>query len=258
MRFLTLATIAVSAALMTSCSDEPTAPTVTAVGTYVRAAGTYEIHSNVDLTIDAATGKVTETAVPDDSTVIVDRTTIDGVSKSIAHVYENGSVIDTLELVQKGSLVTSNRFLIQLELPGSVLKFGRRQVTIADFDKSSWIALKDTILPFDYPAVTGVKLSGSLNFVGRQLADETVTINGTSFATKKVQIDLNSVITTSLGVSVPINLVRTVWFADRVGIVKIEQKPAIVDLGPAGALLGTQKLTVPGFVQTDKRWSDSN
>lgn len=255
MRILALTAIAASA-LLISCSDDPTTPTV--VGSYVRPAGSYEIHSNVDIAIDAATGKTTEVAAPDDSTVIVQRTSTDGVDKSVAHVYESGVIVDTLELAQNGSVLTSNQFLIKLELPGTVLNFGRRQVTIADFSKSSWTALKDTILPFDYPTLPGVKLSGSLNFVGKSLGDENLIIDGKTYATKKVQIDLNSVITASVSVSVPVNLVRTVWLADRVGIVKVEQKPAIIDLGSAGALLGIQKLAVPGFIQTDKRWSEGN
>ncbi|MFM8771561.1 MAG: hypothetical protein ACKOE4_06025 [Candidatus Kapaibacterium sp.] len=252
MRNLALTAFAASALLLTSCSDEPTAPTV--VGSYVRGSGAYVIHSNVDVAIDAATNKTTETPAADDSTVVAQRTSTGGVEKSTSYVFENNTVADTVVMMQNGSVVMQD-YPIRYDVLGIVLDLGRKQVTVADFGKSSWTALKDTILPFDFPAFPGLKLSGSLNFIGKLLGDESVTINGTTLATKKVQLDLNAVLTASIGATVPIGLVRTIWFADGIGIVKTEQKAAVIDLGPAGALLGTQKQAIPGFVQTAKRWS---
>jgi hypothetical protein len=256
MRNLALSALAASALLITSCSDEPTAPT--AVGSYVRGSGAYVIHSNVDVAIDAATNKTTETPAADDSTVVAQRTSTGGVEKSTAYVFESGVVADTVVMMQNGNVVMQD-FAIRYDLVSFVLDLGRKQVMIADFGKSSWTALKDTIAPFDFTPLPGVKLSGSLNFIGKQLADETVTINNVTLQTKKVQLDLNATLFANLGVSsipVPISLVRTIWFADGIGIVKTEQKAAVINLGPAGALLGTTTQAVPGYVQTAKRWSN--
>ncbi len=256
MRTLALLGFAALALTLSSCSDdEPTAPT--AIGTYVRASGSYVIHSNVDVAIDAGTGKTTDTPAPDDSTVVVQRSSTGGAEKSIAHVFVGGEANDTVTITQSNSVITQE-FAIRYDLVSFVLDLGRKQVMVADFSKPSWTALKDTIAPFDFAQIPGVKLSGGLNFVGKQLADESVTINDTTLQTKKVQLDLNATLYANLGINsipVPISLVRTIWFADGIGIVKTEQKAAVVNLGPAGALLGMTTLAVPGYTQTAKRWS---
>lgn len=257
MRILTLLGFAAITLTLTSCSDdEPTTPTAT--GSYVRASGSYVIHSNVDVDIDAATGKTTDIPAPDDSTVVVQRSSAGGAETSVAHVFVGGESNDTVTITQNGSIVMQD-FAIRYDVVSFVLDLGRKQVMVADFSKSSWTALKDTIAPFDFTPLPGVKLSGSLNFIGKQLADESVTINNTTLQTKKVQLDLNATLYANLGVSsvpVPISLVRTIWFADGIGIVKTEQKAAVINLGPAGALLGTSTQAVPGYTQTAKRWSN--
>ncbi len=258
MRSLSLLSFAVLAFSLTACSDnEPTNPTPTTVGSYVRAGGSYVIHSNVNVNIDATTGKTTDAPAPDDSTVVVQRSSMSSTEKSIAHVFVDGASKDTVTITQNGNILTQE-FAIRYDLVSFVLDLGRKNVTIADFSKSSWTALKDTIAPFDFPPLPGIKLSGNLNFVGKVLADESVTLNNVALQTKKVQLDLNATLYANLGVSsipVPISLVRTIWFADGIGIVKTEQKAAVINLGPAGALLGTTTLAVPGSIQTAKRWS---
>ena len=257
MRNLTLLGFTALCLTLVSCSDEePTTPT--AIGSYVRTSGSYVIHSNVDVNIDATTAKTTDVPAPDDSTVVVQRSSVGGTEKSVAQVFVGGATTDTVTITQNGNVVMQD-FAIRYDVVSFVLDLGRKQVMIADFGKSSWTALKDTIPPFDFTPLPGVKLSGSLNFIGKQLADETVTINNVTLQTKKVQLDLNATLFANLGVSsipVPISLVRTIWFADGIGIVKTEQKAAVINLGPAGALLGTTTQAVPGYIQTAKRWSN--
>ena len=247
-----------AALLVSSCSDSTTTPEP--VGAYIRPSGSYVTHSNVDVAIDAATKQTTNADAPDDSTVVVERSSTNGIERSVAHVYVDGAVTDTVIMMQNGSIVMQD-FPIRYEIQSVVLDLGRKMVTIADFNASTWTALKDTIAPFDFPVLPGAKLSGALNFTGKPLGNEQVTIGTTKLSTRKVQLNLDATLYASIGatvISVPIGLVRTIWFADGVGVVKTEQAAAVVNLGAAGALLGSSTQAIPGFTQTAKSWSPTN
>jgi hypothetical protein len=269
MRTLTTLGFAALALALVSCSDEPTSPDTPAYGTYVHTVnGAYVINANVNVAIDAVTKQTTEQPAPDDSTVVFNSQQGEGTDPSNpsaklplyntqSYVYVNNAPTDTVTVSQLGGKITQS-FRLRYSIQQIPLDLGRKDMVICDLGNSTWTALKDTVLPFDLPGMAQYKASGTLNFTGKSLGNETVTLNGQTLSTKKVQIDMNATLYLAAGptsIPLPIKLERTYWFAEKVGVVKMEQKAAVIDLGILGGFLGTPTQAVPGMIQTAKRWS---
>ncbi|MEY3386498.1 MAG: hypothetical protein RIR53_1309 [Bacteroidota bacterium] len=268
MRLLTTLGLASLVIVLASCSsDEPTAPT-TSFPAYVHAvSGSYMTYSNVTVAIDPATKQTTQQPAPSDSSVVVNAQTGELIEpttstkvpfyNTVSNVFTNNELTDTVTLSQVGGKITQS-FRLSYDIQAFALDIGRKNVVICDLGNSTWTALKDTVLPFDFPGLPQYKVSGTLNFTGKSLGDETVTLNGQSIKTKKSQIDLNATLYLAAGptqLPLPIKLVRTYWFAEKLGVVKMEQNADVIDLGIIGGFLGTPVQAVPGLIQTAKSWS---
>jgi len=224
-----------SVALLSACSD-PATPVPTNES-YVAASGSYMIHQNTELFIDTATKAITEVPAPSDSTVAGAILTFNGKSSTPFYSYVGGEDFDTTYYYQDGaSLYTS--IPLTYDIGGIPLDLGSKWAKISDQGATTWTALVDSIAPIDLP-IGGYKLSAKLNFSGQSLGSETITINGATVATKKVQIDLNARLYAMAGptsLPVDVNLKLYYWLADKIGVIKREQPPAILNLGLLGQL----------------------
>ncbi|MBU3699675.1 MAG: hypothetical protein FGM33_06655 [Candidatus Kapabacteria bacterium] len=268
MRLLTTLGLASLAIVLASCSsDEPTSPSGSYPAYVHTVNGSYMTYSNITVAIDTATKQTTNTPAADDSSVVVSSQTGEQVDPATStkqpfystnsHVFVNNEPTDTVTLSQLGGKITQS-FRLSYNIQSFALNIGRKNVVINDLANSTWTALKDTVLPFDFPGMPQYKVSGTLNFTGKSLGDETVTLNGQSIKTKKSQIDLNATLFLAAGptqLPLPIKLVRTYWFAEKLGVVKMEQKAEVINLGIIGGFLGTPVQAVPGLIQTAKSWS---
>ena len=270
MRLFTTLGFATLALGLVGCSDEPTTPTTpTSYPAYIHAVpDAYMVSSNMNVAIDAITKQTTDQPAPDDSTVVFGAIQGEGVDeanpstklplyRTDSYVFVNNESTDTVTTSQLGGKITQS-YRLRYAIQAIPLDLGRKNVVICDLANSTWTALKDTVAPFDLPGMPQYKVSGALNFVGKSLPDETVTLNGQTLKTKKTQIDLNATLYLAAGptsIPLPIKLVRTYWLAEKLGVVKMEQMADVIDLGVIGGFLGTPVQAVPGMVQTAKRWS---
>lgn len=242
-----------SVALLSACSD-PATPVPTNES-YVAASGSYMIHQNTELFIDTATKAITEVPAPSDSTVAGAILTFNGKSSTPFYSYVGGEDFDTTYYYQDGaSLYTS--IPLTYDIGGIPLDLGSKWAKISDQGATTWTALVDSIAPIDLP-IGGYKLSAKLNFSGQSLGSETITINGATVATKKVQIDLNARLYAMAGptsLPVDVNLKLYYWLADKIGVIKREQPPAILNLGLLGQLMGSPIQAVPGIRQVTTKY----
>ncbi len=217
---------------LSSCKTESTTPVEP--GKYVIAtAGSYFIHGNRTFDTDAS-GATDTTDFLEDSTVVIGTTTVEGRS-AVQSIYTFvGIAFDTLYDAQQGSVV-STLYPLEFDVLGAPVDLGRKWVNVFDENASSWTALRDTIPSFTIDAGPSGSYTGSagLDFTGKKLGTETVTINGVSVATQKVEITLNITLYLMFGpqaVPVPIQLVRTYWFANNIGWVKMMQPAKVVTI----------------------------
>ena len=242
-----------TAALLVACGGSSTPETPTE--TFVATAGSYMLHQNTDLTIDTVTKAVSETPVPSDSTVVGAAVTFNGKSATPHVALVGGIPADTMHYYQEGSALYSS-IPLSYDIGGIPLDLGFKWAKIYDGGATTWTALADSIAPVDLP-IGGYKLSAKLNFQGQSAGTENITINGTTVATKKVQVDLNARLYAMAGATslpVDVNLKVYYWLADKVGVVKMEQPPAIINLGLLGQLMGSPIQAVPGGRQVTTKY----
>lgn len=236
---------------LSSCSSDSTTPTEP--GNYVIAtAGSYFIHSNRTFDVDAS-GVIDTVDVLPDSVVVTGTKTIEGRSAVESIMYVGGLAIDTTYEAQQGSVV-STLLPLQFDVLGAPVDLGNKWVNLFDENASSWTALKDSIPQFTIDAGPSGSYTGSaaLNFTGRKLGTESVTIDGTSVSTQKVEITMNITLYLMFGpqaVPVPIQLVRTYWFANNIGWVKVSQPAVVV------SIIGVPPLPIDGEETTLIRYS---
>lgn len=232
-RFASIAAAALCLGLvLSSCSTETTTPSEP--GVYVIATpGSYFVHGNRAFDIDA--GGATDTVeVLADSTVVTGTTTIEGRSAVESIIYVGGFPIDTVYDAQQGSVV-STLLPLEFDVLGAPVDLGMKWVNLYNENASSWTALRDTVPTFTIDAGPSGSYTGSagLDFIGKKLGTETVTINGVSVATQKVEITLNITLYLMFGTQplpVPIQLVRTYWYANNIGWVKMMQPAKVVTI----------------------------
>ena len=236
---------------LSSCATESTTPVEP--GKYVPAtAGSYFIHGNRAFDTDA--GGATDTLdVLSDSTVVTGTKTVEGRSAVESVIYVGGFPIDTSYDAQQGSVV-STLLPLEFDVLGAPVDLGKKWVNLYDENSSSWTALRDSIPTFTIDAGPSGSYTGSagLDFTGKKLGTETVTINGVSVATQKVEITLNITLYLMFGpqaVPVPIQLVRTYWFANNIGWVKMMQPAKVVNI------MGIPPLPIDGAESTLLRYN---
>ena len=248
------AALAVASALIISACGDSTTPEPTNES-YVPASGSYMIHQNTELEIDTVTKAVTEIPAPSDSTIAGAVTTFNGKSATPFVAFVGGAPFDTTHYYQDGaSLYTS--IPLSYDIGGIPLDLGSKWAKINEQGQTSWTSLADTIAPIDLP-IGGYKLSAKLDFQGKALGSENITINGATLSAKKIQIDLNARLYAMAGptsLPVDVNLKVFYWLVDKVGVVKREQPAAIINLGLLGQLMGSPIQAVPGFSQVTTRY----
>ena len=85
--------------------------------------------------------------------------------------------------------------------------------------------------------------SAKLLFTGKKLAAENITVNGSALSAVKTEMKMLITLYVDFGgfiLPVPIELIRNTWFANGVGVVKIEQDAKVINAPPA------PPLTIPG------------
>ena len=230
---------------LTGCSDSttPSEP-----GNYVVAtAGSYFLHSNRSYDIDQSGAIDTNDILPD-SVVVTGTKTVEGRSAVESIMYVGGLPIDTMYDAQQGSVV-STLLPLSFDVLGAPVDLGNKWVNLFDENASSWTALKDSIPQFTIDAGPSGSYTGTagLNFTGKKLGNETVTLNGASIATTKVEITMNITLYLMFGpqaVPIPIQLVRTYWFANNIGWVKVTQPAQLVNI------MGIPPLPIDGVEAT--------
>ncbi len=236
---------------LTGCSNETTTPSEP--GNYVVAtAGSYFIHDNRSFDIDASGALDTVNILPD-SVVVTGTKTVEGRSAVESIMFVGGLPIDTMYDAQQGSVV-STLLPLSFDVLGAPVDLGNKWVNLFDENASSWTALKDSIPQFTIDAGPSGSYTGSagLNFTGKKLGNETVTINGTAISTNKVEITMNITLYLLFGpqaVPIPIQLVRTYWFANNIGWVKYTQPAQLVTIN------GVPPLPIDGDEATLVRYS---
>lgn len=246
-------TIVISAVLglgLVGCSNEttPTEP-----GTYViSTAGSYFVHANREFDINDA-GVIDTNDLLQDSTVITGAKTVAGRSAVESIMYVGGVPIDTTYDSQQGSVV-STLLPLDFSVFGAPVELGSKWVNLFDENATSWVALRDTVPQFtiDGGPAGSYTGTGGLNFLGKKIGTETVTVGGKSVSTTKVEITLNITLYLDFGVSIvplPIQLVRTYWFANKIGWVKYSQPAKLINLP------GVPALPVDGQERTLVRYS---
>lgn len=251
-RFAIVAVAALGLGLgLSSCSSESTTPTEP--GTYVVAtAGSYFIHGNKAFDTDEA-GAVDTVDILPDSVAVTGTKTVEGRSAVESIVFVGGLPIDTMYDAQQGTVV-STLLPLQFDVLGAPVDLGNKWVNLFDENASSWTALRDSIPQFTIDAGPSGSYTGSagLNFIGKKLGTESVTINGTTVSTSKVEITMNITLYLMFGpsaVPVPIQLVRTYWFAKNLGWVKMSQPAKVV------SIMGIPPLPIDGTESTLIRYS---
>ncbi len=222
---------------LVGCSNEttPTEP-----GTYViSTAGSYFVHAKREFDIDDA-GVIDTNDLLSDSVVITGTKTIAGRSAVESIMYVGDVAVDTTYDSQQGSVV-STLFPLEFSVFGAPVALGSKWVNLFDENATSWVALRDTVPQFTIDGGPSGSYSGTggLNFVGKKIGTETVTIGGKSISTTKVELTLNITLYLDFGVTIvplPIQLVRTYWFANKIGWVKISQPAKLVNLPGVPAL----------------------
>jgi hypothetical protein len=248
---------------LSACSDdEPTNPTPSA--TYVVSTpGTYYVNDNVIINIRPG-GATSDSAVASDSTVVLGPRTVGGKSAVASAVHIGGVAVDTTYMAQEGSKVLEF-FPVQFSILGAPVNLGDKWVTTFDASASSWTALSDTVAPFDL--IVGIdtvnpdtdsqridtmkyRLSARLNFTGTKTGTENVTVDGKTLSATKSQVNLSGTVYVFIAgpvpFSIPINIPRTYWFVDGVGVVKVTQDAMMISappLPPTG-VPGSRKTTV--------------
>jgi len=236
----------IAAAILAACGGSTTPDTPTE--SFIATSGSYLLHQNTMLTIDTVTNKVTETPAPSDSTIVGAAAVFNGKSSTPYVELIGSSATDTSHYYQEGGeLYTA--LPLNYDIGGIPLDLGFKWAKIYDNSGTSWTGLADTITPVDLP-IGGYKLSAKLNFLGQSAGTENLTINGTTVSVKKVKIDLNARLYAMAGptsLPVDVNLVVYYWLADKIGVVKMEQPAAIINLGLLGQLMGSPIQAVPGM-----------
>ena len=221
--------------LLSACSTDPVVDTSTYV---VATKGSYFVHDNIVINVDT-NGVKTDVPAPQDSTIVNGTKVISGKTAVESFVFVDGVPTDTTYVAQEGGIV-STLTPLQFTVASQSLDLGNRWVLTYDANATTWTALNDTIPSITFGPLTG---SAKLLFTGKKLAAENITVNGSVLSA--VKTELNMLVTLYINYSgfiipVPIELIRTTWFAKGVGIVKIEQdaKLIVTSIG--------LKLTIPG------------
>ncbi len=250
---------------LSACSDdEPTNPTPS--GTYVVSTpGTYYVNDNVIINIRTG-GATSDSAVASDSTVVLGTRTIGGKSAVASVVHVGGVAVDTTYLAQEGSKVLEF-FPVQFSIFGGPVNLGDKWVTTFDESASKWTALSDSVPPFeiiggvrtvnpgtDSQRIDTVKytVSARLNFEGTKTGTENVTVDGKTLSATKSQVSLGGTVYVFLGpapLAIDLNIPRTYWFVNGVGVVKTVQDATILNVPLLGAT------PVPGSRRTTVRYS---
>lgn len=236
---------------LSSCSSESTTPTEP--GKYVASTtGSYFIHNNKSFDTDAA-GAVDTVDILPDSVVVTGSKTVEGRSAVESIVYVGGMPIDTVYDAQQGAVV-STLLPLSFDVLGAPVDLGNKWVNLFDENSSSWTALRDSIPQFTIDAGPSGSYTGSagLDFTGKKLGTESVTINGTAVTASKVEITMNITLYLMFGpqaVPVPIQLVRTYWFANNIGWVKVSQPAKVV------TIMGIPPLPIDGLETTLIRYN---
>ncbi|MCX6139759.1 MAG: hypothetical protein NTX15_02845 [Candidatus Kapabacteria bacterium] len=246
-RFLLLGAFATL--ILSACSETTTNPSPT--GVYVVSkAGSYYIHDNVYVKITNA-GVTADSLLPRDSTAANGTQTIAGKSAATSYVFVGGVPVDTTFVAQEGTKV-NEYYPVEFTILGATVNLGTKWVTTFDEALTSWTALNDTVPEFELKAgPTGPTyyLSAKLNFTGSKNGTEVLMVNGASITATKSAINLNATIYVAfspggLATAVPISLVRTYWFANGYGTLKIVQDAKVINAPPLPAT------GVPGLRQT--------
>lgn len=236
---------------LSGCSSETTTPTE--AGKYVVATtGSYFIHSNRSYDIDAS-GVIDTVDILPDSAVVTGSKTVEGRSAVESIIMVGGVPVDTTYDSQQGAVV-STLLPLRFDVLGAPVDLGNKWVNLFDENASSWVALKDSIPQFTIDAGPSGSYTGTagLSFTGKKLGTESVTINGTSVSTSKVEITMNITLYLMFGpqaVPLPIQLVRTYWFANNIGWVKVTQPAQVVNI------MGIPPLPIDGVETTLLRYN---
>jgi hypothetical protein len=265
--FTTLVLSALAVVLASCTSEEPTSPPGSSP-LYVHAVnGSHVIYDNYRVIIDERGWIIGGDFLADDSCIVVKSKAgvqVDSVTSTQlpfhsaeTQVFVNNLPSDTVTLSQLGGKITQS-LRLRYEIASLELDLGRRNVMICDLNNSTWIALNDTVVPFDLAGPPQCRVSGALNFTGKSLGDSIVKFNDQKILVKKSQIALNATFYISAGSSqyvLPVKLVREYWIAEKIGVVKMFQVGRVIDLGSFGTLLGAKLQIVPGLTKTAKSWS---
>lgn len=250
-RFAIIAVAAIGLGLAGCSSDTTTTPTEP--GKYVISTpGSYFIHNNRTYDTDAA-GAVDTVDVLPDSVVVSGTKTVEGRSAVESIVFVGGMAVDTMYDAQQGTVV-STLLPLSFDVLGAPVDLGNKWVNLFDENASSWTALKDSIPQFTIDAGPSGSYTGSagLNFTGKKLGTETVSIDGKATAASKVEITMNITLYLMFGpqaVPVPIQLVRTYWFVNGIGSIKVTQPAQVVNI------MGIPPLPIDGVETTLVRYS---
>jgi len=251
MKHFAIIAVAALALGLAGCSSDTTTPTEP--GKYVIASpGSYFIHNNRTYDTDAA-GAVDTVDVLPDSVVVSGTKTVEGRSAVESIMYVGGMAVDTMYDAQQGTVV-STLLPLAFDVLGAPVDLGNKWVNLFDENASSWTALKDSIPQFTIDAGPSGSYTGSagLNFIGKKLGTETVSINGAATAASKVEITMNITLYLMFGpqaVPVPIQLVRTYWFVNGIGSIKVTQPAQVVNI------MGIPPLPIDGVETTLVRYS---
>ena len=228
--------------VLSACSTDPEPPPVDTSTYVVATKGTYFINDNVVITIDAA-GTKTDNPAPQDSTYVNGTKSINGKTAVESFVFVNGVPTDTTYVAQEG-LKVSTLTQLQFDVLGAPVDLGNKWVLTYDANATTWTALDDTIPTITIQAGTTTYTgSAKLFFTGKKLAAENITVSGSVLSAVKTELNMLITLYVNFGgfiVPVPIELVRSSWFAKGVGVVKIQQDAKVVNAAPA------PPLTIPG------------
>lgn len=252
---------------LSACSDdEPTTPQPTGGKYVVSTAGTYYVNDNVIINIRPG-GATSDSTIPQDSTVVLGTRTVGGKSAVASVVFIGGVASDTTYATQEGTKVLEY-VPVQFSILGAPLNLGDKWVTTFDESAASWTALSDSVAPFDLVIridtvnpntdsqrvdTMKYRLSARLNFTGSKTGTENVTIDGKTLSATKSQVNLAGTVYAFIAgpvpFSIPINIPRTYWFVDGVGVVKVSQDAVTISASPL------PPTGVPGSRKTTVRYS---
>lgn len=223
--------------VLSACSDDTTTNPPAGTGVYVISkAGSYFIHDNVYVKITNA-GVPSDSILPSDSTAPNGTQTIAGKSAATSYVFVGGVPVDTTFVAQEGTKVLEY-FPVEFTVLGATVNLGTKWVNTFDESVNSWTALNDTVPEFELrTAGPSYFISAKLNFTGVKNGTEALTVNGASITATRSVISLNATIYVAfspggLSTPVPINLVRTYWFADGYGALKVVQDAKVINAAP--------------------------